>query len=132
MVKINCDLCGKVHEGLIRTAIESAELNVCPDCVKFGKALAPLRGRAQQSSPKKAEVKEEKVKLLVEDYGKAIKNKRQSMGLSQKDFAAKLNEKESVIHKIETGALEPSFELAEKLEKILGIKLTCRAHELMS
>ena len=45
------------------------------------------------------------------------------IGLSQKDFASRINEKESMIHKIETGAFEPPLDLAKKLEKILGIKL---------
>ena len=45
------------------------------------------------------------------------------MGLSQKDFALRINEKESVIHKIETGSYEPPSHLVKKLEKILDIKL---------
>jgi putative transcription factor len=60
---------------------------------------------------------------LVEDHASIIKKGRESMGLSQKDFAGRISEKESTIHKIETGALEPSFQLAKKLEKILGAKL---------
>ena len=133
MIKINCDLCGKAEENLVRAAIENAELNVCPDCTKFGKILAPLKRQAYTDNPKnnaaKPEEKEEKVKLLSEDYSESIKKARQAMGLSQKDFAARINEKESVIHKLETGALEPPFSLAEKLEKILGIKIIEEHHE---
>ena len=66
---------------------------------------------------------EEKISLLVDDYPQIIKKSRESIGLTQKDFANKINEKESVIHKIETGTLEPSLELAKKLEKFLKIKL---------
>ena len=67
--------------------------------------------------------KEESAELLVENYPDIIKKKRESMGLSQKDFANRINEKESIIHKIEIGAFEPQLSLARKLEKILGIKL---------
>ena len=133
MIKINCDLCGKSEENLVRAAIENAELNVCPDCTKFGKVLASLKGQAYINNPKNnaamPEEKEEKVKLLSEDYSESIKKARQAMGLSQKDFAARINEKESVIHKVEIGALEPSFLLAEKLEKALNIKIIEEHHE---
>ena len=66
---------------------------------------------------------EKKIELLAENYPELIKKKRESLNLSQKDFAIKINEKESIIHKIETGAFEPSLALAKKLEKMLNIKL---------
>lgn len=129
MIKINCDLCGKVDERLFRTLIESVELNVCSDCSKFGKVIASVH----RPSPKEQHMKfvqqnnlqekEEKIELLVEDYADIIKKRRESMGLTQKDFANKINEKESTIHKIETGTLEPQLSLAKKLEKFLGVKL---------
>ena len=130
MININCDLCGKVVENLNRTLIEGVELDVCPECSKFGKVIAPARRfgkeefiRDRIQKIQNIQPKEEKIELLVEDYAELIKKRRESMGLSQKDFAIKINEKESVMHKIETGALEPQLELAKKLEKFLKIKL---------
>ena len=124
MIKINCDLCGKVDERLNRALIEGVELNVCNDCSRFGKVLGSVKKFAKEHLRKeKLQEKEEKVELLVEDYHDIIKKGRELMGLSQKDFASRLNEKESVVHKIETGAFEPQLELAKRLEKILGVKL---------
>jgi len=126
VIKINCDLCGKVDEQLNRTLIESVELTVCGACSKFGKILAPVKRyspKEQHRMIQKAGQKEEKIEILVENYADLIKKKRESMGLSQKDFASKLNEKESMIHHIETGTFEPTLEMARKLERILGIKL---------
>ena len=126
VIKINCDLCGKVDGQLNRTLIEGVELNVCSDCSKFGKVLAPVKRdspKEQHRMMQKAESKGEKVKLLLEDYAEIIKKKREEMGLSQKDFGSKINEKESTIHHIETGTLEPSLSLAQKLERFLGVKL---------
>ena len=126
MIKINCDLCGKADERLNRAIIESVELNVCNDCSKFGKVIGQVRVASKKEISKKTksiEEQEEKIELIVENYSEIIRKKRESMNLSQKDFASKLNEKESTIHKIETGTFEPSLELAKKLEKFLGIRL---------
>lgn len=122
MIKINCDLCGKVEERLLKAMIEGVELNVCSACSKFGKVLVHTK-KPYEVKIKKLEEKEEKIELLVENYAEIIKKKRESMGLTQKDFANKINEKEITIHKIETGTLTPPLLLARKLEKILGVKL---------
>lgn len=129
MTDINCDLCGKVDEMLSRVLIEGVELNVCSVCSKFGKVIAPVKRYSPKEQhkqlQKQAQTREkaEKMELLVENYSDIIKKSRESMGLAQKDFANRINEKESIIHKIETGAFEPSLSLVKKLEKALGIKL---------
>ncbi len=127
MININCDLCGKIDERLFRALIEEVELNVCSDCSKFGKIVAHAKISAVKSASKKpvkkVEDKIEKIDVIVENYAQIIKKKRESIGLSQKDFANKINEKESIIHKIETGTLRPSLSLAKKLEKLLELKL---------
>lgn len=127
MIKINCDLCGKAEESLKRTLIEGVELEVCSACSKFGKVISDVRRFSPKEQhrqfQKKSESKEEKIELLVEDYAGIIKKKRESTGLTQKDFANKIGEKEATVHKMETGTLEPSLALAKKLEKVLGVKL---------
>ena len=65
----------------------------------------------------------EEVELLVENFNDLIKNSRESQGMTQKEFAKKINEKESIVHKIETGSIKPSIQIARKLEKTLNIKL---------
>ena len=59
----------------------------------------------------------------VPDYDQIIRKAREKRGLSQKDFANKLNEKESIVQKMETKTFKPSIKMAEKLQRILGIKL---------
>ena len=123
-MKINCDLCGKTDDKLFKAVIEGVELNVCSLCSKFGKVIGQVKKPVirETRKPQVAQV-EEKVEILVENYPELIKRKRESMGLSQRDFAKKINEKASTIHHIETGGFEPSLGLAKKLEKMLGIKL---------
>ena len=123
-------MCGKVEENLNRALIENVELSVCNDCSKFGKVLAPVKRYSPKEqhkmilkSQQNHAPKEEKMEILVENYAELIKKRRESMNLSQKDFALKLNEKESTIHHIETETFEPPLGMARKLEKFLGIKL---------
>ena len=129
MIKINCDLCGKVDENLQMALIEGVELSVCGNCSKFGKVIAPVRRFSAKEQHKMFEKqsavqeKEEKVELLVEGYADIIKKKREFLGITQKDFANNISEKESVIHKIESGTWQPDLALAKKLERVLGVKL---------
>ncbi len=52
------------------------------------------------------------------------------MGWTQKDLARTINEKESVIHRIETGHMSPSPKLARKLESVLNVKLLEKVESL--
>ena len=116
---MNCELCGKQRE-LVLALVENIEMKVCSDCSKFGKVLREIKEIEEEE--KKFE-EEEFVEGIVDDYSKIIKEKREKMGMKQEDLAKKLNIKESIIHKIETGVLEPSMEIVKKLENFLRIKL---------
>ena len=116
-----------MDQSLNTAIIEGVELNVCPDCSKFGKVIAqvhrPSAKEQHKEHVRQEEQKEEKIEILVENFPEIIRKKRESLGLTQKEFAAKINEKESIVHKIETGNFIPPLSLAKKLEKVLGIKL---------
>lgn len=51
------------------------------------------------------------------------------MGLSREAFAKMLNEKESVVRRIEAEEMRPTIDLARKIEKALKIKLLKPAQE---
>ena len=57
------------------------------------------------------------------DFAKKIRKKREQLGMKQEEFAKKIAERESVVHKLETGEFTPSLKLAIKLEKRLNLKL---------
>ena len=114
-----CDLCGK-DVKLCRAIVEGSELNVCPSCAKMGKMIA--RPQMRPAFKRQAQ-QEDMVEVLVGDYGRKIREAREKKGLTQKDFAAKLNEKESIIQKIENEAFKPTIDKAKRFEKILGVKL---------
>jgi len=118
-----CDMCGS--EGkLYKTIIEGAELKVCHECSKYGKVIGIVNEEIiERKSEVSAEPEKEVIEVVVEDFSDRIKKKREQLGFTQKDFAKKLNEKVSVIHKIESGTFIPQLELTKKLEKFLHIKL---------
>lgn len=116
-----CDLCGKDVQ-LFRAIIEGTEMDVCAACAAFGKVISKAR---VTQAPKRTATAPEKeiIEHIAEDYSDSVRRERERMGLSQKDFALKLSERESIIHKIETGRIRPSIPLARKIEKFLKIKL---------
>jgi putative transcription factor len=115
-----CDLCGKDVQ-LCKARVEGSDLSVCPTCAQMGKMIARPQMKPvfrNQSKPADA-----LVEILISDYGKKIREAREKKGLTQKDFAAKLNEKESIIQKIENETFKPTIEKAKRFEKLLGVKL---------
>jgi len=64
---------------------------------------------------------------LAQDYDERIRSARESEGLSQADLANELNEKASLIRKLERGETLPSDEVQRELERFLGISLSAEA-----
>ncbi|HNB03756.1 MAG TPA: helix-turn-helix domain-containing protein, partial [Methanoregulaceae archaeon] len=60
---------------------------------------------------------------IVDDYGERIRKARMERGLSQKDLAMELKEKELLIKKIEKGDLIPEDDVRLRLERALSIRL---------
>jgi len=132
-----CELCGRDVTFCKKVTIEGVQLEVCAECAKFGieaKKAAPketgpkpvieqrLEVREMRSRPRdilEASEREE----LVEDYSARIRNARSQKGLTQKDLAMKINERLTVLSKIETGDMRPDDKIVAKLEKELGVKL---------
>jgi len=117
---MGCDLCGKNGE-LIKVRIENSIMNVCKGCSEFGSVLEKVKEKEEIKSI----VKEEKeiIEIIKKNYSKIIKESREKLRLKQEELAKRINEKTSVIHKLENGDMEPNLELARKLEKFLNIKL---------
>jgi len=63
---------------------------------------------------------------LATDYDDRVRNARESKGLSQSELANELNEKASLIRKIERGDTLPSDRVQSKLENFLEINLSAQ------
>ena len=122
---MNCDMCGKEAE-LYRTRIEGTEMNLCKPCSQYGEAISkiePQQTAKPKTKPSITLPEKEIIQIIVPNYAKIIKEKREQLGLKQEEFAKKIAEKESVIHKIETGQFEPPMVLARKIERFLKVHL---------
>ena len=118
-----CEMTGKRNVPLFQVKIEGTIMNVCKECIKYGEQIKkPSSFQSSRpifsSTSKKADEE-----FIVKDYASRIKQARESKNLKQSDLAKKLNEKESLMHNIESGHLKPNFPLAKKIAKFLNITL---------
>lgn len=133
-----CEMCGSEKNKLLLTEVDGALLKVCADCAKFGQGKKEPKPIQSLSTPvnkmpplgakKKAYSKDIYDNIgddvLIDGYGKVIRQSREALHLSQEDLAKKINEKKSQIAKLESGNLIPPDNLRKKIEKALNIKLT--------
>lgn len=136
---MRCEVCGrKIYGKPCNVIIEGAKLTVCGECSKHGKVLEektqPATLKTIQAKPKtlptsktqqkgKPEIKPEEELELVEDFNVKIRQAREKLGLTHENLGKRLNEKVSVLRKIETSKMTPNNILARKLEHELKIKL---------
>jgi putative transcription factor len=130
---MQCEMCGSVIDsGLFKTKIEGSVINVCNKCSRYGVVVAQVksvpilsRDKKEKSEKKTDHVSQETETIFViaPNYATKIKSGRERLGLKQEELAKKLNERDSLLSKIESGAIEPSIKLAEKLERFFNIKL---------
>jgi putative transcription factor len=136
---LRCEVCGgKIHGKPYRVVIEGAKLTVCSRCSKHGtitweeepkpqKIMAKTKTTLFQplkiESSKPPETIAETSLELVEGFGLKIKQAREKLGLSHEALGKKLNEKVSLLKKIETEKMTPDNKLAAKLERVLKVQL---------
>ncbi|MEK6950285.1 MAG: multiprotein bridging factor aMBF1 [Nanoarchaeota archaeon] len=120
---MSCELCGKADASLL-AEVEGVDLQVCAQCVRYGTIKKrPAAANSARFSPSASVKLEEPEYTIVSNYAFLLRTVREKKELSQQDFAKFLNERESVVAKLEAGSLKPGLETARKLERKLGIKL---------
>jgi putative transcription factor len=146
---VQCEMCGADTPSPTTVKIEGAELDVCSECTDFGTEVrqgtssstttkystSSSSGSSSGSSPSTASGSGgssgsrrrrdmfDEMEELATDYDRRIREARESRGLSQEELAKGLNEKASLIRKLERGDMLPSDEVQKKLERELDISL---------
>lgn len=132
---MDCEICGK-HAGKGKQVLlDGSKLLVCDECASFGKEIAEERPAAAPARQLQGAVfakippsfgKEKELDLGLEiapDFGKIVRKAREAKGLTVKELAVKIFERESLLHRIENQGIKPSDAIISKLEKQLGVQL---------
>lgn len=119
-----CEMCGK-DEQLVKALVEGSILNVCKQCAQYGQIIETPKIEVTINRPiYPVKHSEEQVEDIIPNYPTLIKQAREQKNLTQEEVAKDIAEKESVIHKLESGHMKPSVKLAKKLEQYFRITLT--------
>lgn len=145
---VQCEMCGAETANPTTVKIEGAELDVCDSCADFGTAVttqssgststkystssssgtSSSTGVNTQSSGSSGGSSRrdmfDEMEEVVADYDQRIRSARESEELTQEELADQINEKASLIRKLEQGDMLPSDDVQRKLERKLGISLT--------
>ncbi|MFB6196386.1 MAG: multiprotein bridging factor aMBF1 [Haloplanus sp.] len=143
-----CEMCGAESSSLTTTKVEGAELELCDECTDFGTEVRTDSGSDASSTKYSTSSSSsssggssdstttsssggsrrrdmfDDMDELVADYDERIRQAREQRGLSQEELAGELNEKTSLIRKLERGDMLPSDDVQQKLESELDISLS--------
>ena len=149
-----CEMCGAEQSSLTTTKVEGAELELCSDCAEFGTEVTTQSSGSSTNkystssssataggssgsgssgsggssssggSTRRRSDMFDDMEELAADYDDRIRGARESASLTQEELADDLNEKTSLIRKLERGDILPSDDVRAKLERKLDITLT--------
>ncbi|WP_144900975.1 multiprotein bridging factor aMBF1 [Halobellus captivus] len=148
-----CEMCGSERPSLTTVKVEGAELELCDDCKEFGTEVRTESSSSQSTkystsstskssgssggssgsasagsgssggSTRRRRDMFDNMDEIAADYDRRIREAREGLSLSQEDLAQSLNEKASLIRKLERGDILPSDDVQQKLERKLEISL---------
>ena len=146
---VQCEMCGTETGSPKTVKIEGAELEVCDDCADFGtevkteetaststKYSTSSSGSSSSSGSGSSGTSAggggggsrrdmfDEMDEVVQDYDERIRTAREAKNLTQEELADQLNEKASLIRKLERGDVLPSDTVQRKLERKLGVDLS--------
>ncbi|XVH31026.1 multiprotein bridging factor aMBF1 [Haloferacaceae archaeon DSL9] len=144
-----CEMCGAERPSLTTTKVEGAELELCDNCKGFGTEVRTASSSSSSSkysttsksgtsggdssgsssssggsSTRRRRDMFDDMEEVATDYDDRIRDAREAAGFTQEELANKLNEKSSLIRKLERGDILPSDGVQKKLERALDISLT--------
>jgi len=140
-----CEMCGKETATTYKIEIEGSILRACESCRRFGKLLEPLivgsatpeahprnvpigtAPRARRSLEERDVFSEVPEMELAADWGHRIRVARESRNWTPEELGKRLNEKKSLVLKLESGSFRPNDATIRKVETLLKIRLRADA-----
>lgn len=145
---VQCEMCGAETSSPKTVKVEGAELQLCDSCSQFGtevktqetsststkysttsdSASTSSSGGSSSSSSRSSGTRRrsdmfDQMDEIAQDYDQRIRRAREAAGMSQEDLANDLNEKASLIRKLEQSDILPNDDIRSKLERKLDISL---------
>ncbi len=139
-----CEMCGQEVEAIQRVSVEGSVLRLCAQCARFGTLIdpppvagatapAPARGRPVVAATRPTLVRRRLEErdlyqdigelVLADDWGKRIRVAREARGWKPEELALHLNEKKSIVLKLESGSFHPPDDLVRRIEHLLHVRL---------
>jgi putative transcription factor len=139
-----CEMCGNEVETTSRIRVERSVLQLCPACARYGEPVdpppspaapvptvpgrRPLVGATRTATgPRRLEERDLYREIgeleLAPDWGRRVRSAREALAWTPEELARRLNEKKSVVLKIESGGFHPPDPLVRKLEQLLKVRL---------
>jgi len=132
-----CEVCGAEVPRTKAISVEGTVLNVGPECARFGREAAAPAVRRPGAPPMVAQRLEARRRRMTEkdlyaqageeelagDYDVRIRRAREARGWRQADLGAKINERVTIIAKLEAATMVPNEALIRRLERALDIRL---------
>ncbi|HZY70479.1 MAG TPA: multiprotein-bridging factor 1 family protein [Thermoplasmata archaeon] len=137
-------MCGNDVASLQRVQIEGSVLRLCAECSRFGAVLdsvttavggpvgastgrpGSIEGRLAEGSRRREErdlFRELPDMDLAPDWPKRVRVAREKLTWTPEELGKRLNEKKSVVLKIEAGAFRPPDAQIRKIELLLKVRL---------
>ena len=134
---MECEVCGREIFGRpYNVVIEGAKLLVCSECAKSSLSARKYVPETPRASIRRVRSPTRQTKItqrpqtgmledsiIVEGYGKKIRQGREKLGLTHDELSRQIGEKISLLQKLETEKMTPDLALARKLEQTLKIKI---------
>lgn len=139
-----CEMCGKDVPQTSRVRLEGSVLSLCSECARFGTLVDPVplpstaasaevrfrpsTGATRAGAPRRRLEERDLYQEIGEmelapDWNKRIRLAREAHLWTPEELGKKLNEKKSVVLKIESGHFHPSDALVRKIEHLLKVRL---------
>ncbi len=128
-----CEMCGTEQDRLRPVLVEGTRLRLCDRCSRFGEEIQPAKTRPATLPGARRTRTDRPIREpeydLAPDFPDRLRRAREAFGWKREELARRINEKLSVLEKLEKGRMRPTDTLVAKLERVLEIRLRERVEE---